>query len=1359
MLVVALRVDAYSTTDDDGNTWYFAVLSGTNVVITNSSESNSSAKSGSYTNSTVSIPSTLTYSGTTYTVTAIGYAAFYGCTKVTTIEIPATLDTIYSYAFRNCTALTKFVVDEENEKYWTSSDGSILYTNTPLLSTPSGYSPKVLDKAAPGYSWGSYEIAATDSVTEIGRDAFSYCTTLTSITIPNSVYVVQPQAFQGCTNLTTVTFSDDGNTKYIQGSAFYNCTALTKVTLPSTLTTLYAYAFRSCTSLTDIALPSSLKYIYGGVFYSCTALTSITIPASVKRMYADGTFRYCSSLASVTFEEGSQLTDSLGMNAFANCTSLKEIEIPAGVTKVGVQAFYGCTALERVAFAEGSECTYIGNTSFYQCTSLSYAEIPAKVTSIGKWAFGYCTGLDTLKCYADSVPETLSTYTFYRAGGTSSSASTTKVFVPPYSLSKYTAATGSDSYSWNWFSDDKYYPFYDLSVSSSGYAPLVLPFDATIPEGVTAYTVTAATESAQSSAYAAASSSSLTATLTEVESDTLEAGTSVLIAAAEGTYTFFGTEGDTTSVASQDTEIDATEDLTGTYASAGTTVSSGYVWSDDDVAFVAVTEETTVGQFEVYIAESISGIAEVVVEEESVLWYYVYNSDGTSVTITSSSESLTSTTAKSYTQSSLEVPTKITDDTGTYTVTGIGFGAFYGCTALEDITIPTTITSIGSRAFTNCTSLTKFNLKEGNEAYTLSADSTIIYTINVDTLLCAAPGATYDGYEIANTVTTIGEYAFYNCPYLKTITLDDALETIDNYAFRSCSALTTMKFDDALTTIGNYAFYGCSALTTITLDDALTTIGVAAFYNCSALTAAEIPASVTTIGNYAFQNSTSLASVTFADNSSLKTIGTQAFTYCTALKSIAIPTGATDWGSGFNFYGCTALTSATLPSDLTTVAYAAFYGCTALENVEIPSTVTLIDDYAFASCTSFTAVEIPAAVETIGSAAFQSCKNVASITFAEDAALTTIEDFAFYHNEKVTSLVVPASVVEIQKYAFQALNDCESISFGSGSKLTTIDTCAFYWCPNLKTLEIPANVTTIGYCAFYDAFALETIKCYATAVPYAYSAFAAWSNETTCYDLPDVKVYVLPYLLATYMDTIDVQTEGAEGWDKFAKTQYYPFYDLTVSSAKMATLALPFTSTIPDEVSCYTLGVDTVSTDKDKGVAYVSATEVATTLDKDTPVLVEGDAGTYCFYGTEDATVDGVVAAQTASVPQDGNGLVGTYEATTIYQTTTDDGNTYYNYVLQNQSGNVRFYQVGESGKSVGQFRAWLQLEEDLLNSDSGTTSIAFVFNSSDEVTGISEAATTTTAPTGIYYDLQGRAVKSPQKGGIYIHDGRKVIL
>ena len=677
MLVVALRVDAYSTTDDDGNTWYFAVLSGTNVVITNSSESNSSAKSGSYTNSTVSIPSTLTYNGTTYTVTAIGYAAFYGCTNVTTIEIPATLDTIYSFAFRSCTALTKFVVDEKNERYWTSSDGSILYSNVPLRSTPSGYSPKVLDKAAPGYSWGSYEIAATDSVTEIGRDAFIYCTTLTGITIPNSVYTVQPQSFQGCSNLKTVTFSDGGNTKYVEANAFYKCTALTKVTLPSTLTTLYAYAFYGCTALTDIELPSSLKYIYGGVFYNCTALTSVTIPASVKRMYADGVFYGCSSLASVTFEEGSQLTDSLGKNAFINCTSLKEIEIPAGVTKVGTQAFYGCTALERVTFAEGSKCTHIGKSAFYQCTSLNYAEIPAEVTSIGQWAFGYCTGLDTLKCYADSVPTTLSTYTFYRAGGTSSSASTTKVFVPPYSLSKYTAATGSDSYSWNWFSDNK----------------------------------------------------------------------------------------------------------------------------------------------------------------------------------------------------------------------------------------------------------------------------------------------------------------------------------------------------------------------------------------------------------------------------------------------------------------------------------------------------------------------------------------------------------------------------------------------------------------------------------------------------------------------------------------------------------YYPFYDLTVSSAGMATLALPFTSTIPDGVECYTLGVKIASKDDDNGVAYVSATEVATTLDKGTPVLVEGDAGTYCFYGTEDATVDGVVAAQTASVPQDGNGLVGTYEATTIYQTTTDDDNTYYNYVLQNQSGNVRFYQVGESGKSVGQFRAWLQLEEDLLSSDSGTTSIAFVFNSSDEVTGISEAATTTTATTGIYYDLQGRRMKSPQKGGIYIHDGRKVIL
>ena len=297
-------------------------------------------------------------------------------------------------------------------------------------------------------------------VTSIGDDAFKNCTSLQSITIPDSVTSIGDKAFYYCKSLTDITIPDSVTT--IGNYAFYNCTKLTSITLPDSVTTIGSYAFSYCTSLTSITIPDSVTSIgmqafsgctsltgiwmnsnnpnyssddYGvlfnknktmliaapgaivsytipdGVtsignyaFRDCTSLTSITLPDSVTSI-GDAAFENCASLTSITIPDG---VTSIGGSAFKYCTSLTSITIPGSVTSIGMQAFSGCTSLTSITIVD--RVTSIGDYAFEDCTSLTSITLPASVTSIGRSAFSYCKNLTSITL-PDSVT-TIGQYAF-----------------------------------------------------------------------------------------------------------------------------------------------------------------------------------------------------------------------------------------------------------------------------------------------------------------------------------------------------------------------------------------------------------------------------------------------------------------------------------------------------------------------------------------------------------------------------------------------------------------------------------------------------------------------------------------------------------------------------------------------------------------------------------------------------------------------------------------------------------------------------------------------------------------------------------------------------------------------------------
>ena len=292
------------------------------------------------------------------------------------------------------------------------------------------------------------------------------------------------------------------------------------------------------------------------------------------------------------------------------------------------------------------------------------------------------------------------------------------------------------------------------------------------------------------------------------------------------------------------------------------------------------------------------------------------------------------------------IPETITYNNTTYSVTSIGSLAFDGCTGLTSVVIPNSVTSIGAGAFSSCSGLTSVTI--GNSVTSIG-----------DRAFDQCSGLT--SVTIPNSVTTIGEEVFGNCSRLNSVIVDKNNGTYDSRD--NCNAIiktSTNKLivgcknttiPNSVTSIGDRAFYGCSELTSVTIPNSVTSIGESAFYGCSGLTSAIIGNSVKSIGEGAFRYCSGLTSVTIPN--SVTFIGEDAFSDCSGLTSVTIGNSVTSIGQEA-FCGCSGLTSVTIPNAVISIGYGAFYGCSGLTSVTIGNSVTSIGEIAFYGCSGLT---------------------------------------------------------------------------------------------------------------------------------------------------------------------------------------------------------------------------------------------------------------------------------------------------------------------------------------------------------------------------------------------------------------------
>ena len=315
------------------------------------------------------------------------------------------------------------------------------------------------------------------SVTSIGEGAFSGCSSLTSVSIPESITFIGSLAFEGC-SLTTlnfnainciigffhgyglpedfafegssintinignrvqiisdyfarglsglnyVNFEDNSTLTSIGKWAFIGCDSLTSFTIPNSVTSIGDAAFSACSSLTSISIPNSVTSIGGGLFYGCNTLTSVAIPNNI------------TELSHCVAESGARL------GFFENCRSLTSVTIPNSVTSIGIRAFAGCSSLTSVTIP--NSVTYIAGRwergVFENCSSLTSITFGESVTSIGSGAFNGCSFLQNVTCLA-TTPPTLADNTVFPYPNIAT------LTVPCGTLEAYSSATSF----WNMF--------------------------------------------------------------------------------------------------------------------------------------------------------------------------------------------------------------------------------------------------------------------------------------------------------------------------------------------------------------------------------------------------------------------------------------------------------------------------------------------------------------------------------------------------------------------------------------------------------------------------------------------------------------------------------------------------------------------------------------------------------------------------------------------------------------------------------------------------------------------------------------------------------------------------------------------
>lgn len=870
------------------------------------------------------------------------------------------------------------------------------------------------------------------SVVEIGDYGFVYGK-MNAFSIPNTVTKIGKYAFSNCKNLTNLKLSE--SLEYIGEQAFQSCQGLTSIILPESVKTIEAVAFNNCNHLESVELPASITFFGNDTFFSCTSITSVKYTASkpvagneymfsaynkatlfmpnakledieatipwckFKRIFAsDGSivedlvegddFQYEGFWYTVTDavskkcmtkagrqigigEPGNKVEGDIIIPYFVSdgkydytvttigdlgfCTTdITSISLPESVTLIGERAFLNCSKLNTISLGDSTKI--IGQYAFSNCSDLKAIILPESLTFLGYGAFTLCTSLTSV-----SVPESITE-------------------LKPYVFSHCEKL---------------------VSVS--------LPQSLTIIGGYS-FEYCSNLESIDIPSNVGLIGSYAFQGCNKITSITLPSTLYMIENAA-----FIGCN------RLESVEYLASEPISAPSAVFHETAYANATLSTPNATLAEVQATTPWNLFKRILASNGSA-APVLSEGDDFLyngiWYTVINSDNLTVTTKEGDYNDGEPISGNWVSGDITIPSIASDGANDYTVIQIGRYSFCNNTELTAISIPESVTSIETDAFNNCSSLTKAQFES------LEALSKIQFRSSSSNPLYLAHHLYFEDEEVTEVVipesiSAIKAFTFTGGSNLNSVTLHDKLTSIGVATFDGCSKLTSMTLPESLFSVGSVAFSNCTSLASINLPEKLTYIGELAFMNCNSLTSITIPADVIAIGTSAFAYCNSLSDITYNASTPIAGNANIFFSYNDEIYNTAILNmpnavlsdirNTTPWhlfhhivasdgsigyglaeGENFEFNGIVyTVTNAEYHLVKTADGTSAGSGINIVsDNIVIPSsiemdgiayTVTGIGAYSFSGSFYLTSITLPASIENIGEDAFSDCARLSSL--------------------------------------------------------------------------------------------------------------------------------------------------------------------------------------------------------------------------------------------------------------------------------------------------------------------------------------------------------------------------------------------
>ena len=1037
-------------------------------IIDDNSVSVRSKSSGKYSGDIV-LPSSVEYSGNTYTVTEIGFRAFNDCTNLNSVEIPNSVTKIAQGAFYKSYITSLKVPSSVTEIGSEAFSGCIKLKDVELDTPFADYSSYVFNNCS------AIENLYLNCKDFNGTRAYlNNLKSLKTLKCGEATNVIPDKICDGASNLTTVEFSNV--LEKIGEYAFRGCTSLKDIKLPDSLKEIGHGAFGGC-EFENIELPNSVNVLGESIFASCNNLKHVKLPQFITEI-PDGTFWNCKSLESViipdavvairgwAFEGSSIKSITIGTNVSVLedqgqhnvgeiiCLSekLDDISIANFVT-IGTKKILLPKNLELQTRYTPQIFRYTNNSNvvnnngmIYENNELIFGSIALSgkiqvanfANSIGEKAMLYCDNIEDMEFLPSKTP----------------------IFV---GSELRDCVKGSLIFNRNFINE--------RSVVSDNCRSVVFSEEVTeIPENAFLGNVNL-------------TSLHLPPTIKSIGRNAFTGCNNIASIVSAGYAAPMITE----------------HSFDGIYDKAevevpGGTLSSYLAPNNWWILFNSLGFRNGADLYPDYIVEGMAfrkvdeGLVEVVRSETYKDLQEIVIPD--SILMNADMEGDEFSEEENFGGDKMGVEL--------YQVIGIAPNAFSGLENIKFVTMPSTVRYIGDEAFKGCLGLTNIVFGANVESIGVSAfkDCSFLQVIDIPESVKTVGTRAFAGCDInariafGNNMESIGSEAFIGNKYITELNFNGT--EIGKGAFKGCTGLTEVDLGPNVEFIGSEAFTGCNSLISVKFGDGKNAeIHSRAFKDCAALTSIEIGEGYVLIGDGAFQNDSKISSLKFAENGLLKHIGDYAFDGCQRITELIIP-DMVEYIGDHAFYSVRAMTTLHLPANENLViGNHAFYYGQRLTTIETPVKIKSIGEYAFANCSAIK--EINLASKYIGEYAFTGCSNLENFKIEVD----TLNAYAFNECVELTSAHLMGGAT-VPRYTFKGCTKLEDIILD----VYAIGAYGMTDCTALKHADLSGRIEIIEKNAFYNITSLQEVE-FGTKIR---------TIEDNAFNGPRIKKVIFPYV-------------------------------------------------------------------------------------------------------------------------------------------------------------------------------------------------------------------------------------------------------